>query len=202
MTDPNPSEEKDPRTGLLPDLRDVIQAVQRQLGMAVDALSGCGLEHHASQVRAVLNDMRNPQGAVPAEGAGFDYFVVSATFLVPRSALYEVLAEIASSSGSWYRIKEAVQPQPRVKEGGQDRDSYQACPLKAGGALLISVADSESNTYRLDLFTISLGMEAMAVRYPKQFASLLTGEEGQLTADVLLQCCLFAKVIYGPLAGR
>ncbi len=190
----------DPSAPSLPDLREIVRTIVQNLTAATNALVGCGLEHHANTIQGVRDKIEMPQMPAGRAGTGSDHFVVRATFRVPRAALFEVLAEVASSDGSWYRITEAIQPQPHDAKGGEDRASAQ-CPLAAGGALLISTVHFESKVYRLDFFTISLGLEVMAVRYARQFASLLNEEESPQTADVFLQCCLFGAVIYGPSSG-
>lgn len=194
------AETSPPGNPSVPDLREIAQAVLQNLTTAAAALSGCGLEHHANTIQGVLDEMEKPRTPLARAEGDADHFVVRATFRLPRATLFEVLAEVASSNGSWYRITEAIQPrQHNVKDGG-DRASFK-CPLAAGGALLVSAADFESRVYRLDLFTISLGLEVMATRYSRQFANLLNEEDGPQTADVFLQCCLFGNVIYGPLSG-
>lgn len=190
-----------PESHPLPDLREVAQDALQSLAAAADTLAGCGLHHHATTIRSVVDEMR---GVAPLKSKGTESrdFVVRATLLVPRAILFEVLAEVAAGSGSWYQITDFARPALVEMSGSESRIPHIRFPLTEGGALILSAPDAEPKAYRLDLFTISLGLEVMAGKYPQQFANLLNEKEGPETADVFLQCCLFGAVIYSLLPGR
>jgi hypothetical protein len=70
-------------------------------------------------------------------------------------------------------------------------------PLNEGGSIDIVSKESASDVFRLDLKSIAQGLDSLATKYPRHFADLVNENPDAITADVLLQCCLFGELIYG-----
>jgi hypothetical protein len=68
--------------------------------------------------------------------------------------------------------------------------------LNEGGSLGIVSTEPASDVSRLDLKSIRRGLEDLATKYPRHFADLVNENTDAITADVLLQCCLFGELIY------
>ncbi len=66
------------------------------------------------------------------------------------------------------------------------------------GDLIVYVFDGEDNDkkYELDIKKIKKGLSVLAREAPNQFAAILNGDEDMYTADALVQCSLFGKIIY------
>lgn len=50
---------------------------------------------------------------------------------------------------------------------------------------------------RLDLDSIREGVKIMARDYPLHFSNMFNESGDAETGDVLLQCCVFGKIVYG-----
>jgi hypothetical protein len=106
-------------------------------------------------------------------------------------------------SNYWYCIDKFIKP-PVIEWQSDPKQVYQHLdyPLNAGGALIISDKESDEpvkskKTYRLDLDSITKGIQVMAEKCPRHFADFLGENDDATTGDVFLQCCLFGEVIYG-----
>ena len=68
-----------------------------------------------------------------------------------------------------------------------------------GGATLIreQSADPDSPPLSIDPESIQRGLEVMATKYPVHFHALTHGQMEKRTADVLVQCVVFGKIVYG-----
>ena len=105
-------------------------------------------------------------------------------------------------SNYWYLIDEFIKP-PVLEWQNDPEQVYQHLdyPLNAGGALIISDKEDDEpvkskKTYRLDLDSITKGIQVMAEKYPRHFADMVSEDFDATTGDVFLQCCLFGEVIY------
>jgi hypothetical protein len=106
-------------------------------------------------------------------------------------------------SNYWYWIDKFIKP-PKLEWQNDPEQVFQHLyyPLNAGGALIISDKEDDSptkskKTYRLDLESITKGLQVMADKYPWHFANMVSEDFDATTGDVFLQCCLFGEVIYG-----
>lgn len=119
-----------------------------------------------------------------------------------------LVSAFEGGSNYWYLIEEEIAPAPDklypwdIKTGEQVWGPYQY-PLSEGGAVIISVLDTEegddhhNKKFRLDLEAINKGLEVMANKFPRHFADMINENGDATTGDVLLQCCLFGDLIYG-----
>lgn len=69
--------------------------------------------------------------------------------------------------------------------------------LNGGYAIIKDIEADDEKSYRLDLGSITKGLEAMAEEYGVAFGDILSDNADMETADVLLQCSLFGKTLYG-----
>jgi hypothetical protein len=67
-------------------------------------------------------------------------------------------------------------------------------PLNEGGSLGIRSNQDSAGMFRLDLESIALGLNAMALECPRHFADFLNQKADSITGDAFLQCCLFGKL--------
>jgi hypothetical protein len=73
-------------------------------------------------------------------------------------------------------------------------------PLNVGGSLTISSNDEDDKEHHgkiLNISTIKIGLQVMAVKYPRHWQDFIQENADACTADVFLQCCLFGEVIFG-----
>ena len=106
-------------------------------------------------------------------------------------------------SNYWYWIDSFIKP-PMLEYRNDPKQVFKHLdyPLNKGGALIISDKGDDSpakskETYKLDLDSITKGLQVMAEKYPKHFADFTGEDYDATTGDVFLQCCLFGEVIYG-----
>ena len=72
-------------------------------------------------------------------------------------------------------------------------------PLTEGGECTF-VAEDESGkevTVKLNLETLTKGLEVMAAKYPRAFADFIAENDDACTADVFVQCVAFGRAVYG-----
>jgi hypothetical protein len=112
-----------------------------------------------------------------------------------------ICSAIEGGSNYWYLIEEFVKP--TVLEWQTDPKQvfkHLDYPLNEGGALVISDKEDDEpikSTYRLDLESITKGVQVFADKCPYQFSQFLNDNADAITGDCFLQCCLFGEVIYG-----
>lgn len=106
-------------------------------------------------------------------------------------------------SNYWYTIDQFIKP-PKLEWQTDPEQVYRHLdyPLNEGGALIISDKEDDEpvkskKTYRLDLESITKGVQAFADKCPYQFSQFLNDNADAITGDCFLQCCLFGEVIYG-----
>lgn len=114
-------------------------------------------------------------------------------------------------SNYWYRIEEFIKPTEFTHysfgkpEEGKEPEIFRHIdyPTNPGGALIVSdyfgaEEDEEGMTKaRLDLESIKKGITVMANLYPYHFKNMIAENGDAETGDVLLQCCVFGKLVYG-----
>lgn len=114
-------------------------------------------------------------------------------------------------SNYWYRIEEFIKPTEFTHyswgppEEGKQQEVFRHIdyPTNPGGALLISDfhgtdgVEEDMVVKRLDLESIEKGLNTMAKQYPHHFKNVMSDSADAETGDVLLQCCLFGKLVYG-----
>jgi hypothetical protein len=162
------------------------------------ALDTYGNEDHAAMLHEVIAQLRT---AVPAQlGSTADSmdFVVNATFKVSRQQVANTLWRAFGSDITWFRVVEVIEP-PALRFRSIEHLTLRLVdyPLNEGGALSIASAEPSTEVFRLDLNSIGRGLDALATKYPRHFADLVNESTDVITADVLLQCCLFGELIYG-----
>ena len=154
-----------------------------------------GESSDAAALREIIEKLET---ACPtAESRCSEHFVVAGTFYVRRSQVATLLCcAFAESHDHSFRIVEFVKPPTfrfRVHPGPVIRQlDY---PLNEGGALGIRCAEPGSALFRLDLESISSGLNAMARECPRHLADFLNDHTDAITGDAFLQCCLFGKLV-------
>lgn len=125
-------------------------------------------------------------------------FVVNATFKVSRNQVAATLFHAFSSETAWCRVTKLREP-PKFRFRTLEQTVVRLVdyPLNEGGFLNIVTSEHGPRVFRLDLNAIARGLDALAQHYPRHFADLINENGDALTADVLLQCCLFGKLVYG-----
>ena len=160
------------------------------------ALDTYGNEDHAAMLHEVIAQL---QKAVPTEsGSKSDSmdFVVNATFKVSRQQV-AALSRAFGSQVTWFRVVELIEPPPLRFRSIEDLTLRMVdYPLNEGGSLGIVSTEPDSEVFRLDLKSIGRGLDELATKYPRHFADLVNENTDAITANVLLQCCLFGELIY------
>jgi hypothetical protein len=180
-----------------PQLSSVIEDCLPRLRTISLALDTYGNEDHAAMLHAVIAQL---QKAVPAQsGAAPDSmdFIVNATFKVSRQQVAEALWRAFGSQITWFRVVEVIEP-PTLRFRSIEHLSLRMVdyPLNEGGSIGIVSSEPASDVFRLDLKSIGRGLDDLATKYPRHFADLVNENTDAITANVLLQCCLFGELIY------
>jgi hypothetical protein len=102
------------------------------------------------------------------------------TFRISEGTLHhQVVSSIEGGSGYWARIDVGAH-QPGW------RNYFDA-----------EFTEDSGETHKLSLDKLKAGLAIMATKYPHHFKDVL-GETGDATTgDVLVQCALFGKIVYG-----
>jgi hypothetical protein len=140
------------------------------------------------------------QKAVPAQsGSKSDSmdFIVNATFKVSRRQVANALSCAFGSQITRFRVVELIEP-PAFRFRSIEHLTHRLVdyPLNEGGSLGIVSTEPDSEVFRLDLNSIGRGLDDLATKYPRHFADLVNENTDAITANVLLQCCLFGELIY------
>lgn len=189
-----PKESKDPHSSLLPSVVKDCLPTLRTISLA---LATYGNEDHAAMLHEVIAQL---QKAVPVHlGSASDSmdFIVNATFKVSRQQVAGALLRAFSSQITWFRVVEISEP-PTLRFRSIEHLTLRMVdyPLNEGGSIGIVSTEPASDVFRLDLQSIGQGLDALAAKYPRHFADLVNENTDVITADVLLQCCLFGELIY------
>jgi hypothetical protein len=187
----------EPQSAESPSLSATVQrclTILQSLSLALDTY---GNEDHAAMLHEVIAQL---QKAVPAQsGSEPDSmdFIVNATFKVSRQQVAGALWRAFGSQITWFRVVEVIEP-PTLRFRSIEHLTLRMVdyPLNEGGSIGIVSTEPSSDVFRLDLKSIRRGLEDLATKYPRHFADLVNEDTDAITADVLLQCCLFGELIY------
>jgi hypothetical protein len=187
----------EPQSAESPSLSAIVErclTILQSLSLALDTY---GNEDHAAMLHEVIAQL---QKAVPAQsGSAADSmdFLVNATFKVSRQQVAGVLWRAFGSEVTWFRVVEVIEP-PTLRFRSIEHLALRMVdyPLNEGCSLGIVSTEPASDVFRLDLKSIRRGLEDLATKYPRHFADLVNEDNDAITADVLLQCCLFGELIY------
>jgi hypothetical protein len=187
----------EPQSAESPSLSATVErclTILQSLSLALDTY---GNEDHAAMLHEVIAQL---QKAVPAQsGSTPDSmdFIVNATFKVSRQQVAGALWRAFGSQITWFRVVEVIEP-PMLRFRSIEHLALRMVdyPLNEGGSLGIVSTEPASDVFRLDLKSIRRGLEDLATKYPRHFADLVNENTDAITANVLLQCCLFGELIY------
>ncbi len=188
---------KEPQSAESPSLSATVErclTILQSLSLALDTY---GNEDHAAMLHEVIAQL---QKAVPAQsGSEPDSmdFIVNATFKVSRQQVAGALWRAFGSQITWFRVVEVIEP-PTLRFRSIEHLALRMVdyPLNEGGSIGIVSTEPSSDVFRLDLKSIRRGLEDLATKYPRHFADLVNENTDAITANVLLQCCLFGELIY------
>lgn len=141
-------------------------------------------------VREVVPPGARTRAELEAVAAPADGFSVA----VPRERLEQALRNAWRSPlvGAW-AVDATVTSGSDAQVGGRDVVG----PVFGGGAVTVR-AEHEGGSFVLDRAALARGLAAMAAQYPRRFGDLLTDDRSdEQVADVLLQCCLFGRLVFG-----
>jgi hypothetical protein len=187
----------EPQSAESPSLSATVERCLTMLQSLSLALDTYGHEDHAAMLHEVIAQL---QKVVPApscaEPDSMD-FIVNATFKVSRQQVAGALWRAFGSQITWFRVVEVIEP-PTLRFRSLEHLALRMVdyPLNEGGSLGIVSTEPASDVFRLDLKSIRRGLEDLATKYPRHFADLVNEDTDAITADVLLQCCLFGELIY------
>jgi hypothetical protein len=187
----------EPQSTESPTLSATVERCLMNLQSLSLALDTYGNEDHAVMLHEVIAQL---QKALPtpsvSEPASMD-FIVNATFKVSRQQVAGALWRAFGSQITWFRVVEVIEP-PTLRFRSIEHLALRMVdyPLNEGGSLGIVSTEPASAVFRLDLKSIRRGLEDLATKYPRYFADLVNEDTDAITADVLLQCCLFGELIY------
>jgi hypothetical protein len=187
----------EPQSAEAPSLSATLErclTILQSLSLALDTY---GNEDHAAMLHEVISQL---QKAVPAQsGSEPDSmdFIVNATFKVSRQQVAGAMWRAFGSQITWFRVVEVIEP-PTLRFRSIEHLALRMVdyPLNEGGSIGIVSTEPSSDVFRLDLKSIRRGLEDLATKYPRHFADLVNENTDAITANVLLQCCLFGELIY------
>lgn len=102
--------------------------------------------------------------------------------------------------GYWAQVERCIEPSSMSDEVKKEWGEYlrYSYPVSPGGAVIISCdANEDGRTYRLDIESITKGIEVMRTKYPLHFADFIEESDDAGTGDCFVQCCLFGEMVYG-----
>jgi hypothetical protein len=156
-----------------------------------------GAAENAAILRDVIEQLQRAVPPGPPPHGSMD-FIVNATFKVSRQQVAVALVHAFGSEINWCRVVEVIEPTDlRFRSLKNMVLRLVDYPLNDGGSLGLVSTVPTSDVFRLDLKSIGRGLDVLATRYPRHFADLINENTDAITADVLLQCCLFGELIYG-----
>lgn len=121
---------------------------------------------------------------------------------IPRERVGDLLScAFEGGSNYWLTVKEEREPKAMpfrwMANVLDDPTYYTDYPLNRGGFLMVGDIEGDMPDGLLDLGTIRHGLQIMADKYPRHFATFLNENEDAETGDVFLQCCLWGEIIFG-----
>jgi hypothetical protein len=189
-----PQELKTPHPSALSSVIENCLPKLQAISLAIDTY---GNEDHAAMLHEVIAQLQKAVPAQPASAADSMDFVVNATFKVSRRQVANTLSCAFGSQITRFRVAELSEP-PAFRFRSIEHLTHRLVDysLNEGGSLGIVSTEPASDVFRLDLKSIGRGLEVLATKYPRHFADLINENTDAITADVLLQCCLFGELIY------
>jgi hypothetical protein len=156
-----------------------------------------GSGDNAAVLRDVIEELENGRPALHETATAAD-FVVNGTFRVRRRQVADLLRLACDGRANhWHRIVEYVEPTAFHFRADPILVSLHVdYPLNQGGSLGIRSSEPGSDVFRLNLESISSGLNAMATECPRHFADFLNERADAITGDAFHQCCLFGELIY------
>jgi hypothetical protein len=161
------------------------------------ALDTYGNEDHAAMLHEVIAQLQKAVAVQPASEPDSRDFIVNATFKVSRKQVANTLSCAFGGQIARFRVAELIEP-PVFRFRSIEHLTHRLVdyPLNDGGSLGIVSTEPSSDVFRLDLKSIGRGLGDLATKYPRHFADLVNENTDAITAEVLLQCCLFGELIY------
>jgi hypothetical protein len=189
-----PQESKDPHSAVLSSVIEDCLPRLRTISLALDTY---GNEDHAAMLHEVIAQLQKAVPVQPASELDPMNFIVNATFKVSRKQVANTLSCAFGSHTAQFRVAELIEP-PVFRFRSIEHLTHRLVdyPLNEGGSLGIVSTEPSSDVFRLDLKSIGRGLEDLATKYPRHFADLVNENTDAITANVLLQCCLFGELIY------
>jgi hypothetical protein len=156
-----------------------------------------GNEADAANLHDVIEQLRRATPNAPHPLVGPMDFIVNGTFKVTRQQVANTLWHAFTGEITWFRIAETFPPRRlRFRSVDQTNPGIVDYPLNEGGSVRIVSTKSGSQVFEVSLDVVARGLEALANYYPRHFADLINENADALTANILLQCCLFGELIY------
>lgn len=187
----------EPQSVESPTLSATVERCLTRLQSLSLALDTYGNEDHAVLLHEVIAQLQKAVPAQPASAPDSMDFVVNATFKVSRRQVANTLSCAFGSQITRFRVAELTEP-PAFRFHSIEHLTHRLVdyPLNEGGSLGIVSTEPASDVFRLDLTSIRRGLDDLATKYPRHFADLVNENTDAITANVLLQCCLFGELIY------
>ncbi|MCU1315615.1 MAG: hypothetical protein JWN63_937 [Candidatus Acidoferrum typicum] len=187
----------EPQSAESPSLSGTVERCLTSLQSLSLALDTYGNEDHAAMLHEVISQLQKAVPAQPASVPDSMDFVVNATFKVSRRQVANALSCAFGSQITRFRVVELIEP-PAFQFRSIEHLTHRLVdyPLNEGGSIGIVSTEPSSDVFRLDLNSIGRGLDDLATKYPRHFADLVNENTDAITADVLLQCCLFGELIY------
>jgi len=156
-----------------------------------------GNEDDGAKLRSVIDQLRSASPDTrPAAKVSLD-FVVNNTFKVSRQQVANTLWHAFTGAIPWFRVIDKVVPRElRFRSIDQTNPGIVDYPLNEGGAIRMLSTGPSEELLELHLDKIAGGLETLANCYPRHFADLVNENSDSVTADALLQCCLFCEIVY------
>ncbi|MFL6312951.1 MAG: hypothetical protein ACJ71W_12690 [Terriglobales bacterium] len=188
---------KEPQSVESPTLSATVERCLTRLQSLSLALNTYGNEDHAVLLHEVIAQLQKAVPAQPASAPESMDFVVNAIFKVSRRQVANTLSCAFGSQITRFRVAELTEP-PAFRFRSIEHLTHRLVdyPLNEGGSLGIVSTEPASDVFRLDLTSIRRGLDDLATKYPRHFADLVNENTDAITANVLLQCCLFGELIY------
>ena len=114
---------------------------------------------------------------------------------ISNEQIENLLCSAFEGGGSAYWIESVTAnhaKNPTPLPDGEDIGAFYAAPL-TGGSITIEGLDG---TYTLDSAALEMGEIVIRAAYPKHWVDIIKENDDAETADVFLQCCLFAELVY------
>jgi hypothetical protein len=188
----------EPQSTESPTLSATVERCLMNLKSLSLALDTYGNEDDAVMLHEVIAQLQNAHPAPSVSEPTSMDFIVNATFKVSRQQVASALwPAFGSQIITWFRVVEVIEP-PTLRFRSIEHLALRMVdyPLNEGGSIGIVSTEPSSDVFRLDLKSIRRGLEDLATKYPRHFADLVNENTDAITADVLLQCCLFGELIY------